>query len=79
MSKKWEDKVERVIGKLSFAAWAHANHDRSGKRYKKHRPYSLPEEAAELVSCLGDRDRHRAEVRAKEIMEGLRRAGMEID
>lgn len=77
--KTWEDKVERVIGKLSYAAWFDANHDRRGGRDKKHRPYSLPEEAVELVECLGDPNRKRAEHRAKALMEGLRRAGEEID
>ena len=75
----WESKVERVIGKLSYAAWDAANHDRSGHRYKRHRPYRLPEEADELVKTLGMRDRRAAEIKAKEIMEGLRRAGLEID
>ena len=75
----WENKVERVIGKLSYAAWYDANHDNAGRRYKKHHPYRLPEEAVELTECLGDHNRSRAERRAKEIMEGLRRADVDID
>lgn len=75
----WENKVERVIAKLSYASWYKANHDRAGRRYKKHRPYRLPEEASELVATLGDHNRRRAEIRAKEIMEGFRRAGADID
>ncbi len=75
----WESKVQRVIGKLSYVAWDAANHDASGRRYKRHRPYRMPAEADELVKILGMQDRRVAERKAKEIMEGLRRAGLEID
>lgn len=75
----WEEKVGKVIGKLAHSAQQAANTDRAGKRYKRHRPYRLPEEADALVKCLGDRDRVRGERACKEIMEGLRRAQAEID
>jgi hypothetical protein len=75
----WENKVEKVIGRMAQAAWHQANHDKTGKKYKKHRPYRLPEEAEELVKILGMHDRKRAEMKAKEIMEGLRRSGVAID
>jgi len=39
----------------------------------------MPAEADELVKILGMQDRRVAERKAKEIMEGLRRAGLEID
>ena len=77
--RKWEDKVEKVIGRLSYISWAQTNYDKQGNRYKRHHPYSIPEEARELVACLGDHDRRRAEIRAKEIMEELRLAQVPID
>lgn len=75
----WEAKVERVIGQLSAQAYRAANTDPSGRRYKRHHPYRVPEEAERLVQLLGSRDRKAAEIEAKEIMEGLRRSGAAID
>ena len=77
--RTWEDKVNEVIAQLSRAAWHAANTDRQGKPYKKHHAYRIPEEATELVKCLGMHNRRTAEIRAKEIMEGLRLAGVPID
>ena len=77
--RNWEAKVERVIGKFAYASWHQANHDRSGRRYKRHRPYSIPDEARRLVEILGLRDRTAAERAAKSYMEGLRRLGFNID
>jgi hypothetical protein len=75
----WEDKVQRVIGKLSADAYRRANTDRAGNKYRRHRPYRIPEEAETLVKCLGDRDRTRGEKLCKATMEQLRRAGVRID
>lgn len=75
----WEEKVHKVIGKLAAQAYKQTNYDRQGHKYKKHRPYRLPEEADSLVKCLGDKDRVRGEHTCKEIMEGLRRSREEID
>jgi hypothetical protein len=75
----WENKVDAVIGRLSYVAWVQANHDKHGRRYKKHHPYHVPEEAQMLVECLGMHDRRAAEIRAKEIMMALRQAGLPID
>jgi hypothetical protein len=75
----WEHKVERVVQRLAQAAWRRANHDPRGNPYKRHRQYALPTEAMELVQALGDHDRKAAEIRCKEIMEGLRLARVPID
>lgn len=75
----WQDKVNRVIAKLSHDAWDAANRGKDGKRLKKHRPYSPPEEVRELVIALGDGVQSRGERRAKEIMESLRHRGLTID
>jgi hypothetical protein len=79
MSEAWVGKVERVIAKMAYVEWYKMNHAKNGQRYLKHRSYRMPEDAEELVKCLGMKDRALAEVRAKEIMEGLRRAQVEID
>ena len=65
--RTWENKVEEVIGKLNHIAWFQANHDKQGKRFKKHRPYRVPEEAQRLVECLGMHDRREAEIQAQRI------------
>ena len=65
--RTWEDKVNEVIAQLSRAAWHAANTDKQGKPYKKHHAYRIPEEAAELVKCLGMHNRRTAEIHAKEI------------
>lgn len=75
----WEDKVQRVIGRLSYASWYEANHDASGHRYKRHRPYSIPQEARDLVEILGMKNRREAEHRAKEAMMLYRQQGLPID
>ena len=77
--RTWENKVEEVIGKLNHIAWFQANHDKQGKRFKKHRPYRVPEEAQRLVECLGMHDRREAEIQAKEYMELLRIRRLPID
>lgn len=71
----WQAKVNRVIAQLSHAAWRAANHDKHGRRYARHRPYRIPQEASDLVEALGRDD----ETDAKAIMESLRRAGKRID
>lgn len=63
--RTWCDKANRIIAELSWDAWHKANHNKQGKRYKKHRPYSVPEDAQMLVECLGDHDQKCGEERAK--------------
>lgn len=63
----WEVKAHAVIARLCHASWLQANTSPAGKRYIKHRPYSVPSAAAELVECLGMHDRAAAEERAKAI------------
>jgi hypothetical protein len=77
--RTWENKIEEVIGKLSYTAWFQANHNKQGKRFKKHRPYRVPEEAQYLVECLGLHDRRKSEILAKEYMELLRIRRLSID
>jgi len=79
METTWETKVNKVIAKLCYASWYQANHNAQGKRYKKHRPYSIPKEAERLVEALGMPDRREAEIKAKTLMELYRQQGKEID
>lgn len=75
----WEDKVNKVIARLAYQEWYRSNHDRQGRQYKRHRTYTIPEEANELVKALGMKDRKQAETLAKGIMEGMRIQGKAID
>ncbi len=77
--RTWEHKVEAVIRKFARIAFEQANFDRSGRQYKRYRPYTLPEEAMKLVEILGWHDREAAEIAAKECMEQLRREQRPID
>jgi hypothetical protein len=61
--KPWEEKANRIIGTLCLESWRKANHDKNGKRYKRHVPYSVPEDAQTLVDCLKTGD----EVTAKSL------------
>ncbi len=51
-------KAHRIIGVLCMASYVQANTRKDGGRYKKHRPYSVPEEAEELIDCLNRDDEH---------------------
>ena len=55
----WEVKAHQLISAMCFASWRQANPP--GR--KRHRPYSVPALAQELVTCLGRND----EVGAKAI------------
>ena len=79
MERTWEHKIHDVIGKLCYVSWYQTNHDKQGKRYKKHRPYSRPQEAQRLVEILGMHDRRQAECDAKGYMQLLRIQGKDID
>lgn len=63
----WRGKASRIIAELSHAAWLQANTKRDGSRYKRHRPYTIPKVAEDLVACLGMHDQRAAEHRAKQI------------
>ena len=56
----WREKAQRLIGEACMAAYLKANTKPDGTRYKKHRPYSVPEHAQALVDALGANDEHKA-------------------
>ncbi len=49
-------KAHRIIGVLCMASYVKANTRKNGRRYKKHRPYSVPEEAQDIIDCLNRDD-----------------------
>lgn len=56
----WREKASRVIGQLCRDAWYKLNHDKHGKRFKRHRPYTVPDDAQTLVDCLNKNDEETA-------------------
>lgn len=56
----WQNKVSRVIQALCQESYDSAQTSKSGKRYKKHHPYTIPTEAEALVNCLDTNDEERA-------------------
>ena len=59
----WVVKAHEVISKLCLQAYVEANTRPNGMKYKKYRPYTVPEEAQELTKCIAEDD----ELRAKQI------------
>lgn len=56
----WREKAHRIITTLAEREYRRTNFRRDGKPYAKHRPYSLPDLARDLVACLDTDDEHRA-------------------
>lgn len=52
----WRHKAERIIAAECFESWRRMNHSKSGRRYKKHRPYRVPERSERLLACLNTND-----------------------
>ena len=71
-SATYEEKAQSRIRDLCREAYLKANTTRTGKRARRHVPYSVPSEARALVEALGMRDRKASEERVKSIlMHGL--------
>lgn len=58
----WIIKAHEIISKLSSQAYYKANF-KNGIQLKKHVPYSIPEEAQELIECIKSND----ELKAKQL------------
>jgi hypothetical protein len=56
----WKDKAHKIIGGLCRESYLKANKLPNGQLRKKHVPYSVPQEAMELVDCLNKNDEERA-------------------
>ena len=56
----WRNKAHTEIAKLCKESHRQANTNKSGKPYKRLRPYSVPELARDLIDCLNTDDEHRA-------------------
>ena len=61
----WEVKAHAIIFYQSYQAWRRVNVREDGSRYKKNRPYFIPEFSRKLVKILGMHDREEAEKQAK--------------
>lgn len=56
----WRDRAKYFIGIMCEKSWRDANFSKSGKRIKRHVPYTPPALAQELAKCLDDNDEERA-------------------
>ena len=65
--KTWRDKAHKRIAGLSLQSFEQVNRKRDGSYYKRRRPYSIPEEAQELIRLLGSHNEQEAEREAKSI------------
>ena len=70
--KPWREKANNIIDALCMESYLQANTRKDGKPYKKHRGYSVPLLAEQLVECLDTDD----EIRAKTLF--LSYDGMEV-
>ena len=52
----WKEKAHAVIAALSKKSYEQANRLSNGRLRKRHVPYSIPEQAQQLVKCLGNED-----------------------
>ena len=57
--KAWQEKAHNLIFKLSQSSYMQANY-RRGKKLAKHVPYSVPNLAEDLISCLNTENEERA-------------------
>ena len=56
----WQTKANGIIAALCKQAYLRANTKKDGTLYKRHRPYSVPLEAEELIKALDTNDEHKA-------------------
>ena len=56
----WQDKAHKRIASLSHEAYLKTNTLKNGTLARKHRPYTIPAEAEELIRCLNENDEHAA-------------------
>lgn len=62
MQEPWRAKAEKRIAELCTASYRQANTLKDGRRAARHRPYSVPALAEELVECLKNDDEARAKL-----------------
>ena len=64
VSAPWRDKVHKVINALCRQSYLKANMLPNGQLRKRHVPYTVPQEAQDLIKCLNSND----EVAAKSLI-----------
>ena len=65
----WIAKAREIAARYSHEAWRQANFDKTGKRYKRRRPYAVPAIAEALVKAIGLPDRTAREHECKRLFE----------
>ncbi len=55
-SAPWRTKCHELIYKLCRASFLQANQKENGLLYKVTRPYTVPQEAKDLINCLNTND-----------------------
>ena len=60
MNTPWRNKAHKIINSLCRQSYLKENQLNNGKLRKKHVPYSVPEEAKELIDCLNRNDEEKA-------------------
>ena len=48
----WHNKAQRLIGEMCYTSYQQANTKKDGTQYKRHRAYSVPSMAQQLIECL---------------------------
>jgi len=56
----WQEKAKRLIAEACLEAYRKANTKPDGTRYRKHRPYRVPEHAQALLDALNADDEEKA-------------------
>ncbi len=57
----WQDKAHRLIYNACSQSYEQAQISRlTGKRYRSHVPYSVPQFAEDLIDCLNRNDEEKA-------------------
>jgi hypothetical protein len=56
----WKIKANKIVGALCRKSYVEANFLKSGKKRKKHVPYSVPQEAVDLLRFVARNDEHGA-------------------
>lgn len=60
LSTPWRHKAQRLIAAMCHMSYTKANTRPDGTHYRRHRPYSVPVLAEELLACLNTNDEARA-------------------
>jgi hypothetical protein len=60
MTQTWHNKAQHLIGEMCLTSYRQENTKPDGTKYRRHRAYSVPVLAQDLIECLNTEDEHRA-------------------